>query len=699
MRRVIPALAFLLAAAGVALADTPPPDLGARVIRSLVKVAAVCGDQKSLRVASGFVWGEQHQIVTNLHVIVGCTMPVSVLYFVPDPNGGGMSQTVRAATVASVLRAADLVLLTVDKPPDAPSLQVATQSPVPEDEVQAFGFPLGIQAPVNTRLQVTFANDLFPQLSSTLDDAAREQLTKLQFPDLKSEVLHLSGPLQPGDSGAPVVNTAGEVVGIGSGGLQQGAASISWAMRARYLTELASSKDTTLPAAGHSGTLFAVMVQAQTTAKTEPPPGVQCGAFKLAFRGTRPLAELIETGGAALPTNTLAKLGEDPAVAASSFDIWIEPNSGAAAVVPQGASLVPDKSFCRVEVGPHVRLLVRLERLPDHPATPEWALSVAQRRFQALIRYSNEIKDGVGPAPNLIDWDTETVTNGALLFRGVRKARNGDARIYRADLDGRGVSLAEAAVIDIAEDQAPTETRLALARALNAVALATFAPPDRSQAGEKPSVVPDDGEGGPGRPIYPWTRCGVQFQLMSSVPTFAELLARRKDAATVATSVQQIADLSVDSIDQAQYDVWAQTPSGIATLVLRGFQVVPAKVAGDACLFKSLTDPNLAAAVIGIESKSMPDVAVLQDAITRALGAKIGDLQAMRDVVPNVTLWQATGTRNGHNVRIVMSLQRRGEWNVVYGISAADIAGLNRRLASSYGGVLLAPSVTDSLNR
>ena len=686
MRRLIAALAFVLVAS-VVRADAPPADVDARVMRSLVKVIAICGN--SARVGSGFVWGEKRQVVTDLHVVVGCPMPVNVLYFVP---GGG--QTERSATVARVLQAADLVLLTVNNPPEAPPLQAAAKPAAPEDLVEAFGFPLGVEAPINTPLQVTFANDLFPQLSSTLDDSAREELIKLHFPDLNSEVLHLNGPLQPGDSGAPVVNAAGDVVGIGSGGLQKGAASISWAMRARYLQRLAISTDP-MPAAGDAGSLFAVVTRTVAAAHSKPLPGVQCGAMTLTYRGTRTLAQLRKTSGAAIPWDKLADLGADKALADASFDIWMEPKSGAAAIVPKGAALRPGNDSCRTEAGPHVWLVIQLGKLPDEPATPEWTLAEQQRGWQALHVYGNYI-NGMITGDNLTAWRPEVVANGALVAREVDNSFKGEGRLYRVELAGRRVFLEEAAVINVAEDQAAADTKLALARALTGVALATFSPLDQTQAG---AVVPDDGAGGPGQPLYPQIWCGWYFELMSSAPRFGELAAKNKDAAALASVVERMADVSADRVAQAQDHVWAQTKVGIAALVPRGMQVVPGKGEDGACLFTSLSDPNLAAAVISRNIDQMTKVPEMLAAIWHAMGATVGKLQSMPSVVPNLELWQGTGMRNRLPVHVIVSVQTQPMWMVVFAIASADKPSLNPEMGAALGGALLAPSVTENLNR
>lgn len=696
MRRLIAALAVLCAAA-TARADAPADQVGARVIQSLVKIVAVCGDSGSARIGSGFVWGAQRQVVTDLHVVVGCTMPVSVLYFVRRPDGLG--QTARPATVTRVLRAADLVLLTVTDPPDAPPLQIAPKPPAAEQQVAAWGFPLGVEAPIDTKLQVTFANDLFPQLASTLDDAARAELTELHFPALDSEVLHLSGPLQPGDSGAPVVDAAGDVVGIGSGGLQQGAASISWAMRARYLSLLAISTDA-MPPAGTAGSLFAVVSRTVAAGQPTPPQGVRCGASTLTYRGKRSLAELTGAAGAEVPTAKLARLEAGAVPAATLFDVWVEPVSGAAAVVPHGAVLTAGDDFCHADAGPKVSLLIRLEPLPADPATPEWALAVAQRRFQALGLYARAVGSGLMFAHNLGRWKGESVANGALVRRVVQQTKEEDARVYRVDLEGRGVSLAEGAVVETREEQAPADTKAALAQALAAVALATFAPPDRTQAGAI-AVAPtadDDADSVPATPgatLYPAVKCGVRFLLMSRVPTFGALAAGGPDAAAVASAVQQAAGVSADRIVPAQYDLWALDPLGIAVLVPRAMRLETATA--DACRFAAPGQSAARVAVLERTQTPLADVTALRDVLSAALGVTVDDLHPMTGAAPRAPVWQADGTNGAQTYRVVVGAQRRADRTVIEAAAAPADPASALWLASATAGVLLAPGVTQSL--
>ena len=66
--------------------------------------------------------------------------------------------------------------------------------------------------------------------------------------DVKLPIYYLDGSLLPGYSGAPVVDAHGVLIGIGDGGLENGAASVSWVIPASNLALLEASTRSTLPA-------------------------------------------------------------------------------------------------------------------------------------------------------------------------------------------------------------------------------------------------------------------------------------------------------------------------------------------------------------------------------------------------------------------------------------------------------------------
>jgi hypothetical protein len=55
---------------------------------------------------------------------------------------------------------------------------------------------------------------------------------------LDIHLFRYNGNLLPSNSGAPIFNKQGKLVGIGNGGLEKGTVNISWAIPAKYISEL-----------------------------------------------------------------------------------------------------------------------------------------------------------------------------------------------------------------------------------------------------------------------------------------------------------------------------------------------------------------------------------------------------------------------------------------------------------------------------
>lgn len=146
-------------------------------------------EDQELGVGSGVVLTEEGVILTNLHVVQGArTLKVTF-----------MDGTESEAVVQAVQPNNDLAVIRALKLPD--DLQAATLvgsgGLVPGDDVVAVGFPFGIgpstSAGVVSGLNRSFANDGKPPMTGLIQfDAAAN----------------------PGNSGGPLVNMAGEVVGI-----------------------------------------------------------------------------------------------------------------------------------------------------------------------------------------------------------------------------------------------------------------------------------------------------------------------------------------------------------------------------------------------------------------------------------------------------------------------------------------------------
>jgi hypothetical protein len=208
--------------------------------KSLVRVEIKHGTKGYA--CTGFIWKKENQIVTSLHA-----MKTGATYQVVYNN-----KYYRDATVDKVYKEADLVLLTVDlitKPLSELVIPIRSFSP---DKVQsreklyAQGYHGGSTGHFTKSLEKGHAN---PEILEKLvvKESEKNLLIKLGFPKINLPVLFLDGSLLPGFSGSPIYNTKGELVGIGNGGLENGAIGVSWAIPASYLTALEQSQTKILP--------------------------------------------------------------------------------------------------------------------------------------------------------------------------------------------------------------------------------------------------------------------------------------------------------------------------------------------------------------------------------------------------------------------------------------------------------------------
>ena len=162
-----------------------PGSLVSQVTASTVRVDGVaCGTRLS---GSGFSPAPD-TIVTNAHVVAGTTR-TQVL----RPDGRTLP-----ATVSAFDPVRDLAVLSV---PGLSQPSLGLGSAVPGETAAVFGHPRG-QVPVEVsparvaRRVVADVGDIYDR------------------PSVPRQILVLNSDLEPGDSGAPLVNSAGKVVGV-----------------------------------------------------------------------------------------------------------------------------------------------------------------------------------------------------------------------------------------------------------------------------------------------------------------------------------------------------------------------------------------------------------------------------------------------------------------------------------------------------
>ena len=273
--------------------------------------------------ATGFLWSSPDTAVTTLHVVAGCGR-ISAYY--------EALKITRPATVVKVLRRADLVLLRIADAPSAHMLEADTTPPSLTEPLATLGYPLQILSMSSTSLQLRYGG-------KTLRNIVPESIAQALSggsPSLDLEIENIEGHLLPGHSGAPIFNEERKVVAIADGGLDNGAAALSWGIPAHYLNQLVSSTenpDTVVAAAGGThGVLFAAETESRNLGETT------CSGVTLTKLRSATFAQLVRSvDDPAGMMQSIQMIKVDPSN--FMFDVYQHLPSGATFVLPSGAQL------------------------------------------------------------------------------------------------------------------------------------------------------------------------------------------------------------------------------------------------------------------------------------------------------------------------------------------------------------------------
>lgn len=280
--------------------------------------------------STGFFWQSETQIITTLH---GIGNPNDVEIYIPT------AASWKTARVIRTFKNGDLVLLEAsgyNSPHFINSHH--PRNPDVDTKVFAIGYNAG-----NTKYQDRdFAVGLLEgnyQLKDLLPISARNEVQKLGFPSLSTPITYLKGQLLHGFSGSPVVDFEGKLVGIADGGLENGAAGISWCISAHNINQLLASTES-FPNLNYEN--VEVLFAAEGYASNEI---YDIGTYQFQKVKTRTFAELDETGSySTYPEMGLLQLlmeYEMLGIDYNSFtyDIYLEHTTGATIVVPSTLEL------------------------------------------------------------------------------------------------------------------------------------------------------------------------------------------------------------------------------------------------------------------------------------------------------------------------------------------------------------------------
>jgi S1-C subfamily serine protease len=215
---------------------------GAKEILQLVakvdpSVVMISVDNESL--GSGFVIDESGIIATNYHVIEGAK--TATVKF--PANKDARSYPVIGFVTIQVTK--DLALIKIKSDGQSfPALKLADSPPAKGERVFAFGSPLGLSGSVSDGLVSAVRSG--KEVSDILMKVASEDVYKDSMGyDLDAEWLQITAPISPGNSGGPLMNDRGEVVGINTwifAGSE--AQSLNFSLSAVHLKQLAATAGT-----------------------------------------------------------------------------------------------------------------------------------------------------------------------------------------------------------------------------------------------------------------------------------------------------------------------------------------------------------------------------------------------------------------------------------------------------------------------
>ncbi len=181
--RLLP-LALLFLFLQVAYSQESLPELVRRVKPSVVAIATYDAGGEALMTGSGF-FVRPGQVVTNLHVIRGAARAeIKTL--------DGKGKVYRVAGVVAVDEEGDLALMSIDMPVDHPrSTELTFDLPDEGETIFVIGNPLKLEGSV----------------SDGIVSAVRE------VPNI-GRIIQITAPISHGNSGSPVFNLRGQVLGV-----------------------------------------------------------------------------------------------------------------------------------------------------------------------------------------------------------------------------------------------------------------------------------------------------------------------------------------------------------------------------------------------------------------------------------------------------------------------------------------------------
>lgn len=279
--------------------------------------------------STGFFWKDGTTVLTTLHSLSSLA---NIEVYIPSIASW------KPAKLKKVYKNGDLISLQVS---EYTSVKYIIDRYFSKPSVDAKVFTLGYNSGSTSYIDRDFSVGL--SQGSTLDDllpaSSKQEIKNLGFPSIHTEITYLKGNLLHGFSGAPIVDMQGKLIGIADGGLENGAAGISWCINATHIATLESSMESP-PALNQSkiNTLFAS--EDYESKEDDDNFYIKLDEFKFKKIKTRTFAQMDLTGKySSVDALGLTQLLYNLSMfnyPSFEYDIYLEETSGATIVIPSG---------------------------------------------------------------------------------------------------------------------------------------------------------------------------------------------------------------------------------------------------------------------------------------------------------------------------------------------------------------------------
>ncbi|WP_026449951.1 S1 family peptidase [Aequorivita capsosiphonis] len=293
--------------------------------------SAIVRIESGRNIGTGFLWKNKNWVVTTLHVIDNFSKIEITL-----------ANDVKSAKVLKVLKEHDLVLLELESASNNLTIiSNINSSPQINSSLYTMGYngKGNLNSIIDRTLRLGYNSN--GKLEGLLSKTIKDALNICKRPNPSIEIFYLDGSLLPGFSGSPIIDGNGNLVGIADGGLEEGASSISWGVKADRLATLLNSNES-FPHSLNCGTGAKVSFASENLLEESHVDYIEYGQFKFIKTKVRSVEEMMYTiddpAGLQQIINGYSMMNNTNYLQ-FKYDIYEDLHSGLTICVPQGTKL------------------------------------------------------------------------------------------------------------------------------------------------------------------------------------------------------------------------------------------------------------------------------------------------------------------------------------------------------------------------